>query len=279
MTRKPWGDAFVTQQEIGLLRLHRARFAVLMALSLISLVIVFSTGAASYGLFDNQTNYNIVTAYNAFWDIRNVFFSAVLIAVLDSGIKVSQLRRYGSTANGMQGGTNVNIIVMSCIVGFLAILAIARIVVTGELYAKYLAFEPDSITAPKWWAQFGLAQMRNFFNVVLSIYYTIVTILMWRKKRMMPYESNEADKKYGFRVLDRVAILVCPLLLLLAVYTIISIPIVNAAIFIQVPSENILIIPPNNFLAALSFFFADDFIWGMITIMLNVAVISVGHVL
>ncbi|KIL59016.1 hypothetical protein M378DRAFT_283964 [Amanita muscaria Koide BX008] len=206
LIRKPSGDTFgtVAEQEKGLLRLHRARFAVLMALSLISLVIRFSTAAANYNFFDIQTDFNLSTTTTAFWDIRNVFFSAVLIAVLDSGIKISQLRRYGSTANGMQGGTNVNIIVMSCIVGFIAILSIAHIAVTVELNAEYLAFEPDSITAPKWWAQFGLAQASNFFNVVLSIYYTIVTIVMRRKKRIIPHESNEADKNYrnGFRVLD-----------------------------------------------------------------------------
>ncbi|KIL59018.1 hypothetical protein M378DRAFT_284283 [Amanita muscaria Koide BX008] len=277
MTRKPSGDAFGTdtEQEIGLLRLHRARFAVLMALSLISLVIVFSTQAASYILFDIATNSNISMTYIAFWDIRNVFFSAVLIAVLDSGIKVSQFHRYSSAANGKQGGTNVNIIVMSCIVGFLAILTIARIVATGELYAEYLArVEPYTITVPLWWAQFGLAQVHNFFNVVLSIYYTIVTILMWRKKRIMPHESNEADKNYSFRVLDRVAILVCPLLLLLTLYTIISIPIENTIILVPFAE-----LTPDQYLTYLSFSFAGDFIWGVITIGLNAAVISVGYVL
>ncbi|KAM6503945.1 hypothetical protein JOM56_000888 [Amanita muscaria] len=205
MARKPWRNDFgtVTEQEVVLLRLHRPRFALLMALALISLVIVYSTQAASmfYGFIPYPTYLAIFVANNCFWDIQNVFFSAVLIAVLDSGIKVSQLRRHGSTANAWQVGTDVNIIVMSCLVGVLMVLTIARIAVFGLWNAEETGTGPSATTAAERWAQFGLSQVRLFIDVVLAIYYTVVAILMWRKVYMVPAGPNEADKDYSFRVL------------------------------------------------------------------------------
>ncbi|KAM6496698.1 hypothetical protein JOM56_007171 [Amanita muscaria] len=271
MTRKQGGAGVgtVTEQEVGLLRLHRTRFALLMALTLISIVAMYSTQAvlSFFNLLTFSTYLAISVANNCLFDFQNVFLFAVLIAVLDSGIKVSQLRRHDSTANALQG-TNVNIIVMSCLVGFLLILTIARIALLGLWDARQMSTELDlTITAAEWWAHFGLGQVRTFIDVVLAIYYTVVAILMWKKVHMVPSGPNEADKNYSFRVLHRISRIVCPVLLLSTV------------------SMIILDVLGNTIASALfgtdylPFAFAYDFTSGVLAVLLNFAIISVGYVL
>ncbi|KAM6504066.1 hypothetical protein JOM56_001009 [Amanita muscaria] len=285
--KKPRGDAFgmVTEQGVELLRLHRTRFTFLMTLMLMSLIIMYSllatslfyTSSITYTVNLTQDIINrfrtVGMASSCSFEIRNLLLFAVLVAVLDSGIKVSQLRHFSSTAKGIQGGTNVNIIVMSCLVGFLAILTVGLITVLNEVNAEteqpVYTFVSSAKIVADIWSEFGLFQARIFIDVVLTIYYTVVAILMWRKKRMVAHEPNEADHNYSFRALERIVKYVCPLLILSTIHMIIT----------DVLERPIITTIVVNNQTSLSYGFASNFIAGVIAILLNLALISVGYVL
>ncbi|KAM6489034.1 hypothetical protein JOM56_015446 [Amanita muscaria] len=81
-----------------------------------------NTQIARYRVFTQTFPISFSNSYNTNATYLAIKVTASAIFKMHQGIA---FRRYGSTANAWQGGTNVNIVAMNCIVGFLVNLAIA----------------------------------------------------------------------------------------------------------------------------------------------------------